>query len=68
MPSKRKVGRPRIYVPPELIQCLREKGLSFRKIAEMTGFGYGSVRRVWNKLEGSKKGEGPDGTRSAGGL
>lgn len=50
--QKRRVGRPRIHIPPELIRNLREQGLSFRKIAVLTGFGYGSVRRAWKSYSG----------------
>lgn len=53
--AKRKVGRPRIHVPPELIQFLREKGISFRKISLLTGFGYGSVRRAWHNQSAKEK-------------
>ena len=59
MTAKRKAGRPRIHVPPELIQYLREKGLSFRNISMLTGFGYGSVRRAWHNRPGKEKPKGP---------
>jgi DNA invertase Pin-like site-specific DNA recombinase len=50
-----KVGRPRVPVPLEIIKHLRSQGYSFRKIAALTGLGYGSVRRAWHSLE--QKGE-----------
>ena len=46
-PLKRRVGRPARYAPPQLIRDLRRQGLSFREIAQQTGFGYGTVRRAF---------------------
>jgi hypothetical protein len=63
MGTNRKVGRPRVNVPPELIQRLREEGLSFRRISQLTGFGYGSVRRAWKKIAAAQKAEGARGAR-----
>jgi hypothetical protein len=45
---KRPVGRPRRNVPAETLLDLRQRGLSFRQIAEQTGFGYGTVRRAYS--------------------
>ena len=47
----RPVGRPRVYVSPQLILNLRHQGLSFRQIASVTGFGYGTVRRAFQRIE-----------------
>jgi len=44
---KRPVGRPRRDVAPEHVRELRRQGLSFRRIAEITGCSYGTVRRVY---------------------
>lgn len=44
--SGRGVGRPKVYVPTDLILRLKQKGFSLRQIATVTGFGYGSVRRA----------------------
>lgn len=49
--APRPVGRPRVYVSPQLILNLRNQGLSFRQIAAVTGFGYGTVRRALQRLE-----------------
>ena len=46
MRTKRKRGRPRVHIPIQLVQGLWEDGLSLRRIAIATGFGYGSVRRA----------------------
>lgn len=59
MTVKRKVGRPRINIRPEQIRDLRDQGLSFRKIAAQTGFGYGSVRRALKAYENSIRCEAP---------
>ena len=48
-PPKRPSGRPRTEILPETIVQLRDQGLSFRKIAEKTGLGYGTVRRVYQE-------------------
>ena len=37
-----------MHIPEEQIATLRVQGMSFREIAEVTGFGYGSVRRVYH--------------------
>lgn len=63
MGTKRKVGRPQVYVPLELIQRLREQGLSFRRISQLTGFGYGSVRRAWKRIAGGQQADGASGPR-----
>jgi len=55
VPTPGKVGRPRVDVPLERIKQLRSQGFSFRKIAALTGLGYGSVRRAWHSLQ--QKGE-----------
>jgi hypothetical protein len=65
MGTNRKVGRPQVYVPLELIQRLREEGLSFRRISQLTGFGYGSVRRAWKKIAAAQKADGGRGTQEA---
>ena len=44
---KRQRGRPRRDVSTERIRELRTQGLSFRQIANRTGFGYGTVRRAF---------------------
>lgn len=49
--AARPVGRPRVYVSSQLILTLRQQGLSFRQIAGVTGFGYGTVRRAYHQLE-----------------
>lgn len=49
--APRPVGRPRVYVSPLLILNLRQQGLSFRQIAAVTGFGYGTVRRAYHNIE-----------------
>jgi DNA invertase Pin-like site-specific DNA recombinase len=43
---KRTPGRPRRFVPIGQVQDLRQKGLSYRKIARSLGLGYGTVRRA----------------------
>jgi len=53
------VGRPRRFVSPEQVRELRRAGLSFRQIAQKTGFGYGSVRRAYIAEEARKAGEEP---------
>jgi hypothetical protein len=65
MGTKRKVGRPQVNMPLELIQRLREEGLSFRRISRLTGYGYGSVRRAWKKIAGEQKVDGARGPREA---
>ena len=65
MGSKRKVGRPQVNVSLELIQRLREEGLSFRRISQLTGFGYGSVRRAWKKIAAAQKADGARGPQEA---
>lgn len=45
VPGKRPVGRPRVYVPSQLIRHLKTQGLSLRQIAAITGYSYGSIRR-----------------------
>lgn len=52
--APRPVGRPRVYVSPQLILNLRNQGLSFRQIATVTGFGYGTVRRAFQGIELAK--------------
>lgn len=49
--AARPVGRPRVYVSSQLILKLRDQGLSFRQIASVTGFGYGTVRRAFHKMD-----------------
>ena len=44
-----KVGRPRVYIPLNILRDFRAQGLSFRSIAAAMDVGYGSVRRAWNK-------------------
>jgi transposase len=49
--ATRPVGRPRVHVSSQLILNLRNQGLSFRQIATDTGFGYGTVRRAFHRIE-----------------
>jgi len=51
MATRHPVGRPRIYVPPELIRHLKNQGLSLRQISAITGYSYGSLRRALKNLE-----------------
>jgi hypothetical protein len=44
---KRSPGRPRCNASPDQVRALRSCGLSFRKIAELTGYSYGTVRRAY---------------------
>ncbi len=43
---KRRVGRPSRHASPERVRELRNQGYSYRKIARVTGYGYGTVRRA----------------------
>jgi len=45
-PSRRR-GRPARYVCVELIREMHLQGHSFREIAQVTGIGYGTVRRAF---------------------
>ena len=45
--TRRGAGRPRRYVAANRIRELRLQGLSFRQIARVTGFGYGTIRRAY---------------------
>jgi len=49
----RPAGRPPRHLEPELVRELRSLGLSFRQIASRTGFGYGTVRRAFQKTLGT---------------
>lgn len=59
--QKRSVGRPRRHVEPDQINNLRGQGLSFREIAQQTGLGYGTVRRVLLRSGSSSPETGPSG-------
>lgn len=54
MTTKRPVGRPRIYISSQLIATLKEQGLSYRQIALVTGYSYGSIRRAMQQYENSR--------------
>jgi hypothetical protein len=50
MAINRKAGRPRIYVPSQLIEHLKNQGLSFRQIAAITGYSYSTIRRTAKEI------------------
>ncbi len=53
--SKRPVGRPSVQASPELVRALRNVGLSYRRIAQETGYSYGTVRRAYRKNSSRSK-------------
>jgi DNA invertase Pin-like site-specific DNA recombinase len=44
---QRAIGRPRANASPQVVKELRQQGLSYRMIARLTGFGYGTIRRIY---------------------
>jgi len=50
---KRTLGRPGRTA--SRIKALRDSGLSFREIARVTGFGYGTVRRAYTSAGAGRK-------------
>jgi hypothetical protein len=49
-PAERKrIGRPRVAVPSELVVKLRQAGWSWAQIARTTGAGAGTVRRAFRE-------------------
>jgi DNA invertase Pin-like site-specific DNA recombinase len=50
---RKRVGRPRVAVPTDLVAELRRDGLSWRQIARSLSLGVGTIRRAHQAAERS---------------
>ena len=52
--AKRRVGRPNVKIKPEQVRELKDKGVSWRRIAKSLGIGTATAMRLFKSLDGTR--------------